>query len=43
MEKTQKQLTTEALVQVALLESRELSVRLAEVIAYLQKQQHLQP
>lgn len=36
----QKQLT-EALVQVALLESKEISVRFAEVIAYLQKQEHL--
>lgn len=36
----QKQLT-EALVQVALLESKEISVRFAEIIAYLQKQEHL--
>jgi len=31
----------EALVQVALLESNEISVRFAEIIAYLQKQEHL--
>jgi hypothetical protein len=36
----QKQLI-EALVQVALLESKEISVRFAEIIAYLQKQEHL--
>ncbi len=36
----QKQLT-EALVQVALLESKEISVRFAEVIAHLQKQEFL--
>jgi len=31
----------EALTQVALLESKEVSVRFAEIIAYLQKQEHL--
>lgn len=36
----QKQLT-ESLVQVALLEAKEISVRFAEVIAHLQKQEHL--
>jgi hypothetical protein len=29
------------MVQVALIESKEISVRFAEIIAYLQKQEHL--
>jgi hypothetical protein len=41
MDQPQRQQFTEALMQVALIESKEISVRLAEIIAYLQKQEHL--
>jgi hypothetical protein len=41
MDQIQKKKLTEALLQVALIESKEISVRFAEVIAYLQKQEHL--
>lgn len=41
MEKIQRQQITEALVEVALLESKEVSVRIAEIIAYLQQREHL--
>lgn len=41
MDQTQKKQLTEALVQVALLESRDLAVHFAEIIAYLQKGNHL--
>ncbi len=41
MENLQQQQLVEALVQVALLESKALSVNLAEIIAYLQKKEHL--
>lgn len=41
MDQLQQKQCTEALVQVALTESKALSVRLAEIIAYLQKQQYL--
>jgi len=41
MEQLQKKQLTEALVQVALLESKEIAVNFAEIIAYLQKGNHL--
>ena len=41
MEHTQQKQVTEALMQVALSEGKAISVRLAEVIAYLQKKEHL--
>lgn len=41
MDQIHKQQLIEALVQVALLESKEISVRFAESIAHLQKQEHL--
>jgi hypothetical protein len=41
MEKLQREQFTEALVQVALIESKAISVSLAEIIAYLQKKEHL--
>jgi hypothetical protein len=41
MEELQRKQLREALVQVALLESRALSVGIAEIIAYLQKNEHL--
>lgn len=41
MEQIHKQQLIEALTQVALLESKEISVRFADLIAYLQEQQHL--
>lgn len=41
MDQIQKGKLTEALLQVALIESKEVSVRFAEVIAHLQKQEHL--
>ena len=41
MEKLEQQQLLEALMQAALLESKALSVGMAEVIAHLQKKQHL--
>ncbi len=41
MEHLQQQQLMEALMQVALLESKTLSVSIAEIIAYLQKKEHL--
>jgi hypothetical protein len=41
MEQVQREQFTEALMQVALIEGKAISVRLAEVIAYLQKKEHL--
>ena len=41
MEELQRKQLKEALVQVALLESKALSVGFAEMIAYLQKNEHL--
>jgi hypothetical protein len=41
MDQLQRQQFTEALVQVALIESKAISVSLAEIIAYLQKKEHL--
>ena len=41
MDELQRKQSTEALVQVALIESKALSVGLAEIIAYLQKKEHL--
>jgi hypothetical protein len=41
MENLQEQQLREALIEVALLESRALSVGIAEIIAYLQKKEHL--
>jgi hypothetical protein len=41
MEELQQKQCTEALMQVALTEAKAISVRLAEVIAYLQKKEHL--
>lgn len=41
MDELQRKQFTEALVQVALIESKAISIRLAEIIAYLQKQEHL--
>lgn len=41
MDELQRKQFTEALVQVALIESKAISVRLAEIIAYLQKQEYL--
>ena len=41
MEKPEQQQLREALMQAALLESKALSVSIAEVIAYLQKKEHL--
>lgn len=41
MDQLQRQQCREALIQVALIESKALSVSLAEIIAYLQKQEHL--
>ena len=41
MENLQQQQLLEALMQVALLESKMLSVSIAEIVAYLQKREHL--
>ena len=41
MENLQQQQLLEALMQAALLESKALSVSIAEIIAYLQKKEHL--
>ena len=41
MDQLQRQQFTEALIEVALIESKTLSVRLAEIIAYLQRKEHL--
>lgn len=41
MDERQRELFIEALVQVALIESKTISVSLAEIIAYLQKNEHL--
>jgi hypothetical protein len=41
MEKQQREHFTEALIEVALIESKTLSVRLAEIIAYLERKEHL--
>lgn len=41
MDQLQRDQCREALVQVALIESKALSVSLAEIIAYLQKKEHL--
>jgi hypothetical protein len=41
MDRLQRQQLTEALTQVALIESKAVSVSLAEIIAYLQKKEHL--
>lgn len=41
MDQLQQKQFTEALVQVALIESKAISVCLAEIIAHLQKQEHL--
>jgi hypothetical protein len=41
MEHLERQQLLEALLQVALLESKALSVGFAEIIAYLQKKEHL--
>ena len=41
MDRLQRDQCREALVQVALIESKALSVSLAEIIAYLQKKEHL--
>src|SRR4051794_12849578 len=41
MEKLEQQQLLEALMQVALLESKAVSVSIAEIIAYLQKKEHL--
>lgn len=41
MDQLQREQCREALVQVELIESKALSVNLAEIIAYLQKKEHL--
>lgn len=41
MEHLQEQQLLEALIEVALLESKAVSVGIAEMIAYLQKNEHL--
>ena len=41
MNQPQQQQLTEALTQAALIESKAVSVSLAEIIAYLQKKEHL--
>jgi pheromone shutdown protein TraB len=41
MDQTNQKQLIEALTQVALLESKEISVGFAEIIAHLQKQEHL--
>ena len=41
MDQLQAQQLREALMQVALIESKVLSVGLAEIIAYLQRKEHL--
>lgn len=41
MDELQRKQSAKALVQVALIESKALSVSLAEIIAYLQKKEHL--
>lgn len=41
MEKHDRKDCTDALIKVALIESKSLSVSLAEIIAYLQKGEHL--
>lgn len=41
MDELQRKQSTEALMQVALIESKALAVGLAEIIAYLQKKEHL--
>jgi hypothetical protein len=41
MDQIHQQQLIEALTQVALLESKEISIGFAEIIAHLQKQEHL--
>ena len=41
MEQNEQQQPLEALMQVALLETKALSVGIAEIVAYLQKKEHL--
>ena len=41
MENIERQQLMEAFMQVALLESKALSVSIAEIVAYLQKKEHL--
>ena len=41
MENLERQRLLEALIEVALLESKMLSVGIAEIVAYLQKTEHL--
>jgi hypothetical protein len=41
MEQIQRKQLTEVLTQVALLESKEIAVNFAEIIAHLQKSNHL--
>ena len=41
MDQLQRQQSTEALMQVALIESKAIAVSLAEITAYLQRNQHL--
>jgi hypothetical protein len=41
LDQLQREQCREALIQVALIEGKALSVSLAEIIAYLQKNQHL--
>ena len=41
MENLEQQRLLEALIEVALLESKTLSVGIAEIVAYLQKREHL--
>ena len=41
MEQHEQQQLLEALMQVALLETKALSVGIAEIVAYLQKKEHL--
>lgn len=41
MEQIQKKQLTEALTQAALLESKEIAIHFAEIIAYLQQGNHL--
>ncbi len=41
MEQPQREQFTEALMQVALGEGKTIAVRLAEVIAYIEKKEHL--
>ena len=41
MEQPQRQRCTEALIEVAMIEGKAIAVSLAEIIAYLQRDQHL--